>query len=204
MSPDGPSASWIGRPLRRMGFDRNQMRRSTDRIQAILRAVLLAVFVLGGPVATVDVCHGVDVAGLRAGRAQAAAWHAVPAVVLHVTPIAAAWRHPLGTGGPARLSVQWAAPDGSLRTGEIGSGLNAGAGGIVTVWVNVSGQLGHAPLTHADVAAHVVGAAVATPLALALLLCLIWRAASLAFDRHRLARWEADWLAVEAQWSGRR
>jgi hypothetical protein len=129
MSPDGPSASWIGRPLRRMGFDRNQMRRSTDRIQAILRAVLLAAFVLGGPVAAVDVCHGVDVAGLRAGRAQAAAWHRVPAVVLHVTPIAAAWRHPLGTGGPARLSVQWAAPDGSLRTGEIRSGLDADAGG---------------------------------------------------------------------------
>jgi hypothetical protein len=187
-----------------MGFDRNEMRRSTDRIQAILRAFLLAVFLVGGPVAAVWVCHGVDVAGLRAGRAQAAAWHRVPAVVLHVTVIAAVWRHPAETGGPARLSVRWTAPDGSLRTGEIGSGLDAEPGGIVTVWTNASGQLGHAPLTHADIVDHVIGAAVATPLALALLLCVIWRATSLAFDRHRLARWEADWLAVEPQWSRRR
>jgi len=187
-----------------MGFDRNQMRRSTDRIQAILRAGLLAVFVIGGPVATVLVSHGVDVAGLRAGRAQAAAWHRVPAVVLHVTLIAAVWRHPLGTGGPVRLSVGWTAPVGSLRTGEIGSGMDSGAGGIVKVWVSASGQLGHAPLTRADVVDHVVGAAVAAPLALALLLYVIWRAAALVFDRHRLARWEADWLVVEPQWTRRR
>jgi len=88
-----------------MGFDRNPMRRGSDRIQVILRACLLAAFVLGCPAATGDACHGVYAAGLREGRAEAAAGHRVPAVVLHATFIATAWRHPATPGGPARLSV---------------------------------------------------------------------------------------------------
>src|SRR5216684_1118344 len=37
----GPRAGRIGRSLRRTGFDRNPMRRGTDRVQAMLRAGLL-------------------------------------------------------------------------------------------------------------------------------------------------------------------
>jgi hypothetical protein len=204
MSPYGPCAGWIRRILRRMGFDRNQMRRSSDRVEAMLRAGLLAVFVLGGPIATVYVGHGVYAAGLRTGRAQAAAWQRVPALVLHVKLVATAWRHPPGPGGPATLSVRWTAPDGSARTGKIGSGVDARVGGMVTVWIDASGRLAHARLTHADVVDHVIGAAVATPVVLAVLLCVVGWAASRVLDRHRLARWEADWLAVEPQWTRRR
>jgi hypothetical protein len=187
-----------------MGFDRNPMRRGSDRIQAILRAVLLAVFVLGGPAATAAFWHGVYVAGVRTGRAQAAAWHRVPAVVLHVTFIATAWRHPLPAGGPARLLVRWATPAGPSRTGETGYGGAAAPGRVVTVWVDASGRLAHPPLTHADVVDHVIGAAIATPAALALVLWVAGWAVSRALDRRRLARWEADWLAVEPVWTKNR
>jgi hypothetical protein len=204
MSADRPGAGRIGRIARWIGFDRNPMRRGSDRIQAILRACLLAVFVLGGPAATAVVCHGVYAAGVRTGQAQAAAWHRVPALVLHVTFIATAWRHPLPAGGPARLSVRWATPDGLSRTGETGYGGAAAPGRVVTVWVDASGRLAHPPLTHADVVDHVIGAAIITPAALTLMLCMAGWAASRALDRRRLARWEADWLAVEPVWTKNR
>jgi len=78
------------------------------------------------------------------------------------------------------------------------------AGSIVTVWIDASGRPAHAPLTHADVVARVIGAAITTPVVLALLLCSVGWAASRVLDRHRLALWEADWLAVEPRWTKRR
>jgi hypothetical protein len=202
VNPSQPDAGLIGRTLRRMGFDRNSMRRRSDRIQAIMRAVLLAVFVIGGPLAATYASHQVYLAGLRTARAQAAALQRVPAVVSHSTLLAVAWRHPAVTG-PAVLSVRWAAPGGLERTGRITSA-NHAAGTTVTVWIDASGRLAHPPLTRTDIADHAIGAAAATPAALALLLWLVGRGVSLALDRYRLARWEADWLTVEPQWTRRR
>jgi hypothetical protein len=187
--------------LRRTGFDRNPMRRTTDRIHAILRMVFLAAFLIGAPIVTLIISHQVYLAGLQTARAQAAAWHQVPAVVLHVTRVAAPWRHLVG--GQETLSVRWATPDGSSRTGEIAWAKDTAAGDTVTVWINASGQLAHPPLTHADIAARIIGAAVATPIVLTVLLCAAAKAASLLLDRHRMARWEADWRAVAPQWTGR-
>jgi hypothetical protein len=192
----------IGRTLRRIGFDSNSMRRGSDRIQAILRAALLAAFLIAGPLAASSVGHHVFAAGMQTARAQAAARQRVPAVVVHVTLLATAWKHPT-LSGPATLSVRWTAPGGVLRTGQITSASHA-AGSTVTVWIDRSGQLAHPPLTRTEITDHAIGAAAATVLVLALLLCLASRAASLAFDRSRLARWEADWLAVEPHWTNRR
>ena len=203
MNPHPPRAGWIGRTLRRAGFDRNPMRHASDRAQAILRAVLIAVFVIGGPAITAYISHEVYVAGLQTGRAQAAAWHRVPARVLHVTWIVTGWRHP-PAGGPATLRVRWVTSGGSSRTGQVISARHAVAGSTVTVWIDASGRLAHPPLTRADSADRAIGAAVATPALLALLLWVTARAASLVLDRHRLARWEADWLAVEPQWTKKR
>jgi hypothetical protein len=179
------------------------MRRESDRIQAILRAVLVAVFVIGGPVITAYISHEVYVAGLQTGRAQATAWHPVPARVLHVRLIPACWRHP-PAGGPATLRVRWQTPGGSSRTGQVTSSSHTVAGSTVTVWIDASGRLAHPPLTRTASADRAIGAAVATPVVLALLLCIAGRAGSLVLDRHRLARWEADWLVVEPQWTKKR
>jgi hypothetical protein len=186
-----------------MGFDRNPLRRRTDRIQANLRVILVAVFVLGGPFVIVVVSHGVYAAGLRTARAQAA-WRRAPAVALHVTVMATAWRQPPTAPGPVRLWVRWAAPDGVPRTGEVGYGGHAVRGSVVTVWVDASGRLVHPPLTRATAVARMAGAAMVAPAALALLLCLAGWAVSRVLDLLRMARWEADWRAVEPEWSGRR
>jgi hypothetical protein len=102
------------------------------------------------------------------------------------------------------LRVRWQTPSGSSRTGQVTSARHAVAGSTVTVWIDASGRLTHPPLTRAESADRAIGAAVATPAALALLLCVAGRVGSLLLDRHRLARWEADWLVVEPQWTKKR
>jgi hypothetical protein len=76
------------------GFDRNPMRRRTDRIQAITRAALLVALLAGAPTAAVWIGHAVYTSGLQAARAQAATWRRVPGMVLR----GVSWMD-LGAGG---------------------------------------------------------------------------------------------------------
>lgn len=167
-----------------------------------MRAGLLVVFLASAPAAAWYVSHGIYVSGVRAGQVQAAAWHRVPAVVLRATPIARGWWRPVPA--TAQLSLRWAAPHGSWRTGEIMIARRAVAGSTVTVWVDGRGRLAHPPLSRAEVTDQVIRAAVATPVALALLLAAVGGVVSLLLDRHRLGCWEADWSAVEPRWTHRR
>jgi hypothetical protein len=201
MRQHGPRRGWIARALRRIGLDHNPMRRGTDRIEAIARAGLLAAFLIAAPVVTAYVSHEIYVSGLRTARAQAAAWHRVPALVLTAEPVATRW---LPAQPPTRYSVRWATPDGSSQTGEIIRATDTTAGGTLTVWIDDKGRLTHPPLSRADVTGQVIRAAVAVPVVLALLLAAVGGVISVILDRHRLARWEADWSAVEPQWTGRR
>jgi len=197
-----PLAGKTGWILRRMGFDRNPLRRPIDRVHAILRAALAILFLVGGPGAVVTVSHQVENAGLQAGRAQAAAWHIVPAIVLRERSLAAVWRQP-GTGRPVLLWVRWMTPLGWSQTDRILAGRRAVRGSKVPVWLNAWGRPAHPPLTRIEISDRVAGAAVATLAALAILLWVAGKVALLAFDRYRLARWEADWLLVEPRWTKR-
>lgn len=185
-----------------MGFDRNPMRRGTDRIQTITQAGLLVAFLIGAPSAAPYLAHAVYVSGVRAGQAQAAAWRPVPAAVLRVTRIATGWEGPASP--PVLLSVRWVIPGGSSRTGQITSDENAVTGAATTVWIDQSGRLAHRPLSRATAADQAIHAEIAVPVALALLLAALSRAVSFVLDRHRIACWEADWSATEPQWTRRR
>jgi hypothetical protein len=187
---------------RRLGFDRNPMRRGSDRFQAVTRAGLLVLFLAGAPAAAVQVGHGVYVSGLRAGQAQTAAWHRVPAVVLGAAPMTAGWLRPRPS--PVVLSVRWVLPGGAARTGEITSGEKRAAGSILPVWIDARGRLTHPPRSRLDVAGQAIGAAAVTSAVLALALAAAGKVISRLLDRYRLARWAEDWSAVEPQWTGRR
>jgi len=168
----------------------------------MLRAGLLAVFLIGGPVAAFSAGHAIYSAGLRTARAQAADWHHVPAAVLRVTDSATGWQR---SGSLfAALSVRWTTPDGLSRTGEITAAGHPVVGSAVMVWIDETGRLTRPPLSRADVVEHVIGVAVAAPAALALLLGMVGWVTSRVLDRRRLADWEADWSVVEPQWTGRR
>jgi hypothetical protein len=49
-----PVSRWPGRILRGLRFDRNQLRRRSDRVETLLRGALIAVFAIGTPVAAHD------------------------------------------------------------------------------------------------------------------------------------------------------
>jgi hypothetical protein len=198
-----PPPRWIVVALRRLGWDRNPMRRATDRIQALLRAVVLAMLVVGGPIATVYAGHAAYASAARTARAQATAWHRVPALILRVGPVPTLWQRP-DTTGPATMSVRWTTPQGASRAGEIPGRADAAPGSVVTVWIDKAGRLTARPLSRTDAWERATEAAAVTAAALILLLSALSGAASLVLDRHRLTRWEAEWLAVEPQWTGRR
>jgi hypothetical protein len=179
------------------------MRRATDHIQVLLRAVLLALLVIGGPIAITCVGHAAYVSGVQSARAQSMAWHRVPVLVFRVRPIAMLRQRPDITG-PARLSVRWTTPQGSSRTGEIVGRSDAVPGSVVMVWIDKAGRLTAPPLSRTDVWERVIEGVAVTAAALILLLSALSWAASALLDRYRLARWEAEWLAVEPQWTGRR
>jgi hypothetical protein len=170
---------------------------------ALLRAVVLTLLVIGGPIATANAGHAVYASAARTARAQAMAWHRVPALILRTGAVATLWQRP-DTTGPATLSVRWTTPHGASRTGEIAGRSDASPGSVVMVWIDKAGRLTTPPLSRSAVWERVSEAVAVTAAALILLLSALSWAASLMLDRYRLARWEAEWLAVEPQWTGRR
>jgi len=119
------------------------MRRATDRIEALLRLVLLALLVIGGPVAGTYAGQTACASGMQSARAQSMAWHRVPGLILRVKPIAMLRQHPARTG-PATLSVRWT-PQGSPRSGEMVGRADAapGHGG----GIDKAGRLNAPPLS---------------------------------------------------------
>ena len=105
-----PPARLPGRWLRGLWPDRNPLRRTCDRAEAVIVAGLLAAFLIGGSLAGLFAgqwaCIG---AGLRAERAQQAVRHRVAAVLLASAPAAApTWMRQCyglgrGPGGPRRM-----------------------------------------------------------------------------------------------------
>src|SRR5215472_132869 len=121
------------RLARRLGLDRNPLRRRTDKIAVGLAAVLVAVFLAGAPVLSA-------VAVAWAGRATAAeqeaarSWRQVPAVLeraAHARALAA-WQ----LDGSSWVLARWTAPDGRTRAGQIPVSGALPAGRTVPLWVD--------------------------------------------------------------------
>ena len=62
----------LTRLARALGLDRNPLRRATDRAEAWIRAGLLAVFLIAGPMAALGAGHWAYHAGTTAARVPAA------------------------------------------------------------------------------------------------------------------------------------
>lgn len=193
-----------GTPLalraRRLWPDRNPLRRTADRAEFAVAVLLLAAFLAGVPLAALAAAHWAAASVLRAERAQAGR-HQVQAVLLQDAP-APAGSQSFPVPWP-RVPARWAGPAGP-RTGPVGAPPGTKAGSAVTVWAGRSGQLTTAPVPDADLASRVPLAALAAPVALSVLLLVLWAYAGIFLDWRRKAAWDADWEATEPQWSRRR
>lgn len=185
---------------RRIGLDQNPLRRWTDRAQTWITAGLLAVFLIGAPLAAVAASHVEHAAGQRALQTQRT-WHRVPAVLLEEAPGDDAFVY----GAPAIewVRAKWRAPDGSTRFGHIPVAAGKRAGSTARVWVNKSGRVMGVPATRAQIGSRTLAAAVLAPLGLAILLLSMGVVANRLLERRRLTEWEQAWTSIEPQWSGR-
>src|SRR5262249_58474768 len=89
--------------------DRNPLRRRCDRAQAAIATVLVAAFLAGAPLLAPAAGRWAHDSGPRAGQAQPARWHQVPAVLRTAT--IQSW-----APSPAMAWAVWTAPARVMRT----------------------------------------------------------------------------------------
>ena len=197
--PDGGLAR-LGRWL---GFDRNPLRRGTDRVEGALRLVIIILLVVAVPAAVVAAGRWADHRALHQAQARRAADHLVTAVLLQDAP-------PSGPPDPyASVQITWAParwqPRGQPpRTGEILAQAGARKGSTVRTWIDPSGAITDPPFDHRVIAGYVSLAVVASCLLSWLVLLAAGSLAHRALDRRRLSAWEAEWRAGGPLWSGHR
>src|SRR5215813_1445995 len=165
---------WLPRLVCLWRPDRNPLRRTADRVEAAVIAVLIAVFLGGAPLAALTAGRAAAAGSASTGHPPASR-HQVAAVLLRKAPARA---HPMfQVALRALVPARWTAPDGTSRTGQIYAPEGAQAGSIVAVWTDGSGRLTRSPSHWSDelgdialAASLAAAAAVAAVLALAGLL----------------------------------
>jgi hypothetical protein len=186
--------------VRRWRPDGNPLRRTSDRIEAALLAILVVAFLCGAPLAGIAAGSAAAASSVRAEHAQPGA-RRVAAVLLQRAP---GKTHPMfQTPLEPLVPAQWKAPDGTLRTGEIYAPAGAAAGSTVLVWTDRSGQLTASPLQRGDVIEEVALAASLAAMAVAAVLAALGLLTRWVLDRRRLAAWDSRWRATGPQWTGR-
>ncbi len=189
--------SWLGRLVRGRRPDRNPLRRGSDRAETAMLCLLVAAFAGGAPIAAHAAGSWTYATSAREARAQEAIVHQVRATLLQP---ARAWSNAEDAG---EASARWKAPDGQVRTGQVFLP-DGTAGSTVMIWVNRSGQLADAPLQPGQLAGQADMVRALAIIGLAVALIIAGLTGRWALDRHRLAAWDADWLANGPRWTSRR
>jgi hypothetical protein len=194
----------LARLARRMGLGRrNPLRRRTDRVETWISAGLLAVFLIGAPLAGTSFGSWVHQGGLREQRAQQS-WHQTSAELLAGAPGVPRYEFRLVLQQTVPVPARWAGPAGLTRSGVVSAPAGSHAGQLVQVWVDSSGRITGSPLLAPELGRRVLGAEVLAPLALAALLLGLSGMARVLLNRRRLAAWEAAWASIGPRWSRHR
>lgn len=201
---DKPSTSWPARVTRGRLPDRNPLRRRSDRIETTLLALLLAGLAAAAPFfwhATATWAAG---NARQEAMSQRATERQVPGVLLQDPATVTGYGGYPGLGVPL-APARWTAPSGRQVTGLIpvpGAALRKGSS--VRIWVDQTGQLTDGPLRPDQISGRGELAAVAGLVLLVLVAAGTGRLCRWALDRHRLARWGAEWRAAGPRWTSRR
>jgi hypothetical protein len=194
---------FLRRFVRKIGFDRNQLRRGCDRLETWLVAAVLAVMLVATPIL---VWHA-GAAAYRGAVAESADQRlhrrlSVDAVLLRDSmprPGAGNYVQPQPNPVPAR----WLAPDGTARTGTVTPPSFEPAGTRVSIWIDGQGTQTKPPISPSPAAdAFAAGLAVAMGAAFGVAVALV--AVRGAVNRRRMSRWQLEWMNIEPRWTGRR
>ena len=191
------------RLARWLGFDRNPMRRGTDRVEAALRLVMILLMVLAVPAAAVVAGRWADHFAQHQAQLQRAANHQVTAVLLEDAPVTGV-PDPYTNVPTAWVPARWQPPGQPPRTGQVLALAGARKGSTVRTWVDPSGAVTDPPLERRFVVGDVWIAVMATCLVSWLVLLAAGVLVCRVLDRRRLRAWEAEWRASGPLWSGHR
>ena len=190
--------SWLARLVRARRLDRNPLRRTTDRLETVVLALLVAVFLAATPFATLATAAWAQAAGHQEQVEQRASVRQVPAVVQKLIQV---------SGGDLAddllVSARWTAPDGKPVTGDVYEPFGTSAGSTIRVWVTRDGQVTEEPLLDSQVSADVIAAGAVCVLLSALLLAATGVLYRWALDKRRMADWESEWRAAGPRWTTR-
>jgi hypothetical protein len=186
----------LGRFLRGRRPDRNPLRRSSDRVETAVLALLVIAFLVGAPFAALASGSFVLAKAHEAQRTEQASSYQVPARVLKLDTQGTTYGDPLA-------QARWTAKDGKVITGEIAVPLGAMVGSTQWVWITANGQITDPPLQDSQVTGQAYFAEVFTVFTLGVLLAITGLVARWALDRRRMAAWDAEWRAAGPRWTTR-
>ncbi|MGH3344970.1 MAG: Rv1733c family protein [Carbonactinosporaceae bacterium] len=192
------------RCIRRLRLDRNPLRRTSDRLEGAVLAVLF-VLIVGALAMAAIVTLNVYRTGVGVERVQALERHPITAVLLE-DAVASASTVESSQGSPTQppTRARWTAPDGTTRQGLVPATMGSEAGGEVTVWVNAAGRPVPEPQHRVETVSRTLLTGAGVAVAAIVGLALPYHAFRRGLDRRRLRQWEDSWAKVEPQWSGRR
>jgi hypothetical protein len=182
----------------RMFVRRNELRRSSDRIEGVIVAVLMAAFVAAFVVAGLLAAHI-----YRSEQATAASLRQTVAVLswpgaITETPIL----------HQATAMATWRMSDGAARSGLLTTDVVPGiygepAGATVQLWLGRSGDPAPPPQGASGMAIGATMAGLAIIVVAATVLTFCYRLCQRGLDRRRIANWSSDWAVTGPQWTSR-
>ncbi|MEU9669126.1 hypothetical protein AB0E25_26680 [Streptomyces bobili] len=177
----------------------NPLRRTSDRVEVWCSGFLLAVFVLGLPVASVSAGLAVYESTMRTVQAQSAERFQVTARVTSAPEAAP------GSAADEKQKVQliWTGEDGRQQTGTARVPLDKTAGSTVRIWVDRDGTVQVPPMSanNANASGWLMGGMTAVGVYGGFVGTR--KGMRLALDHRRYAQWDAEWDRVEPLWSTR-
>jgi len=188
------ACGWLGRLLRGRRFDRNPLRRTSDRAETAILAGGLIALLAGGPFAALaggDFAHNL---ALATQQRQQATERQVTVVTVESAPL------PLQVSRQATypgVLARWTAPNGKLVADDIPVPAGTPIGTRELAWTTVNGQIAAPPLVNSQVDDLTTLGQVTSVVALVVALTLGWAAVRRGLDRCRFAAWDADWQAID-------
>ncbi|BCJ45770.1 hypothetical protein GCM10010168_58100 [Actinoplanes ianthinogenes] len=189
----------IGRRVaRRFGWERNVLRRGTDRFESLMVFVLVFSFLAGAPLLAWWAGEASYRQDLRAQQWERQHTFQIDAVLMEdATPAAADGAR---TAAPQAAKATWTAPDGSVRSGVVQTTADARTGARVPIWVDDTGTL-RMPPANRNPASQAVLVGAAVTLCLCAALVGLHRIGRGVLDRKRDRAWGREWMEVGPRWS---
>lgn len=186
------SVNMYRRTCRRVGLDRNPMRRREDRVQTMVAAALALVFLIVVPVLVLVVGVRVYHTETAVVQAKIAQLHKVDATVTE-TGKAPLYAPIMPT------KVQWKDADGAAHIEDYQSTTVVQPGQSVTIWLNGADKIVEPPSQTQALSKAVLLTAGAL-FGVLIMMGGCYFALRRGLDRKRLRRWEMEWATADLRW----